>query len=66
MVVGVESIGFKVIAVIADNNVINRKAMCKFVPPPKLSIVYPLTLNQIRHYFLFDTVHFSKCVQNNR
>ena len=54
MVVGLESIGFKVIAVIADNNAINRKAMCKFVPPPKLSIVYPLTLR-----IKFDIIFFS-------
>ena len=35
MVVGLESIGFKVIAVITDNNAINRKAMTKFVSPSK-------------------------------
>ena len=54
MVVVLESIGFKVITVIADNNAINRKAMCKFVPLPKLSIVYPLTLR-----IKFDIIFFS-------
>ena len=61
-----ESIGFKVIAVIADNNAINRKAMSKFVSPPKLSIVYSQPSNLIRSlFFLFDTVHLLKCVWNN-
>ena len=66
LVVGLESIGFKVIAVITDNNAINRKAMSKFVSPPKLSIVYPHPSNQIRQlFFFFDTVHPLKCVRNN-
>ena len=66
LVVGLESIGFKVIAVITDNNALNRKAMSKFVSPPKLSIVYPHPSNQIRPlFFLFDTVHLLKCVWNN-
>ena len=66
LVVGLESIGFKVIAVITDNNAINRKAMSKLVSPPKLSIVYPYPSNQIRPLvFLFDTDYVLKCVQNN-
>ena len=66
LVVGLESIGFKVIAVITDNNAINRKAMTKFVSPPKLSIVYLHPSNQIRPlFFFFDTVHLLKCVRNN-
>ena len=59
LVVGLESIGFKVIAVITDNNAKNPKAMTKFVSPPHPS-------NQIRPlFFFFDTVHLLKCVRNN-
>ena len=47
LVVGLDSIGFQVIAVITDNRAINCKAMSKFVSP-KLSIVYPQPSNQIR------------------
>ena len=54
MVVGLESIGFKVIAVIADNNAINRKAMCKFVPPPKSNQIKSNKLiNCIPNYQLY-------------
>ena len=65
LAVGLESIGFKVIAVIADNNTINRKAMFKFVSPPKLSIAYRHPSNQIQPLFFFDTVHLLKCVRYN-
>ena len=51
--VGLKSIGFKVIAVITDNNAINRKAMFKFVFPPKLSIAYRHPSNQIQPLFSF-------------
>ena len=53
LVVGLDSIGFQVIAVITDNGAINRKAKCKFVSPPKLSIVYHHPSNQIRLLFSF-------------
>ena len=66
LVVGLESTGFKVIAVITDNNAINCKAMTKFVSPPKLSIVYPHPSNQFRPlFFFFDTIHLWKYVRNN-
>ena len=65
-VIGLKLFGFKVIAVITNNNAINRKAISKFVSSPKLSIAYPHPSNQIRPlFFLFDTVHFLKCVRNN-
>ncbi|KAG0436893.1 hypothetical protein HPB47_017710, partial [Ixodes persulcatus] len=40
LVVELESSGFKVIAVISDNNSINRKTMSFFSNPPSLKIVY--------------------------
>ena len=36
IIVGLEDIEFRVIAVITDNNSINRKALSYFVLPPKL------------------------------
>lgn len=48
---GLESIGFQVVAVITDNNAINRKSMSFFAKPPKLSIVYQHPINQSRPLF---------------
>ena len=39
-IVGLETIGFRVISVITDNNSINSKAMSFFSSPPKKSIVH--------------------------
>ena len=61
LVVGLECIGFKVIAVIADNNAINRNAMSKLVSPPKLSIVFPHPSNQIRPFFFPNSSSFEVC-----
>ena len=60
LIVGLKSIGIKVVAVITDNNAIYRKATCKFVSPPKLSIVYPHPSNQIRLLFSFRPSSFFK------
>jgi len=66
ILVGLELVGFKVIAAITDNNAINRKAMSKFISPPKLSILYPHPSDKTRPlFFLFDTVHILKCIRNN-
>ena len=66
IIVGLEDIGFRVIAVITDNNSINRKVLSYFVSPLKLSIVNPHTYNQSRPlFFLFDTVHILKYIRNN-
>ena len=42
IIVGLEDIKFKVIAVTTDNNSINRKDVSYFVFPPKLLIPPPL------------------------
>ncbi|KAH8032923.1 hypothetical protein HPB51_003800 [Rhipicephalus microplus] len=39
VIIGLEEIGFKVLAVVSDNNAINRKALSMFSDPPKPSIV---------------------------
>ena len=65
--VGLESIGFKVIAVIRENNAINCTAMSKFVLSSKVINCIPSAFkkNSTFTFFLFDTVHLLKCVQNN-
>lgn len=65
-VVGLEMIGFSVIAVITDNNAINSKAMSFFAQPPALQTWYPHPVNSERPlFFLFDCVHILKCIRNN-
>ena len=64
--VGLESIGFTVIAVVTDNNAINRKAMSLFANPSQLSIVYPHPVDSSRPlFFVLDAVHIIKCIRNN-
>lgn len=61
-----EDIGIRVVAVVSDNNSINRKAMSFFAYPPKLSIVYRHPLDSSRPlFFILDTVHILKCIRNN-
>ena len=65
-IIGLEKIGFTVIAIITDNNAINRKAMSLFEAPPKLSIVYKHPVDSSRPlFFVFDAVHLLKCIRNN-
>lgn len=61
-----EDIGIRVVAVVSDNNSINRKAMSFFADPPKLSIVYRHPSDSSRPlFFILDTVHILKCIRNN-
>ena len=65
-IVGLKTIGFRVISVITDNNSINSKAMSFFSSPPKKSIVYQHPSDQCRPlFFILDTVHLLKCIRNN-
>ncbi|GFV54217.1 transposable element P transposase [Trichonephila clavipes] len=65
-IVELDSIGFKVIGVVSDNNSINRKAMSNFSVPPKLSIVYPHPSDSSNPlFFVIDSVHIFKCIRNN-
>ena len=66
IICGLENIGFRVFAVITDNNAINRKAMSQFAVPSKLSIAYPHRCDQKRPlFFVFDSVYILKCIRNN-
>ena len=61
-----EGIGFHAIAVITDNNAINRKAMLNFCLPPQLLTVYPHPCDSSRPlFFILDSVHIFKCIRNN-
>ena len=65
-IVGLEEIGFNVIAVVTDNNSTNRKAMLLFAEPAKLSIVYEHPIDKNRPlFFILDAVHILKCIRNN-
>ena len=64
--VGLKCIGFTVIAVVMDNNAINRKAMSLFANPLQLSIVYPHPVDSSHPlFFVLDAVHIIKCIKNN-
>ncbi|KAG8177463.1 hypothetical protein JTE90_008647 [Oedothorax gibbosus] len=61
VVVGLESIGYIVIAVVTDNNAINAKAMRVFSTPPELKIQYDNPASPDRSlFFLIDSVHLLK------
>ena len=65
-IVGLKEIGFKVIALIIDNNAINRKAMPLLAEPAKLSVVYEHPVDKSRLlFFTLDTIHILKCIRNN-
>ena len=65
-IVSFESIEFTVIALVTDNNAINRKAMSLFASPSQLSIVYPCPVDSSRPlFFVLDAVHIIKYIRNN-
>ncbi|XP_054707693.1 uncharacterized protein LOC129217416 [Uloborus diversus] len=66
IILGLEEIGFCVIAVSSDNNSINRKTMSLFVDPPNLQTQYPHPANPDRPlFYVIDVVHIFKCIRNN-
>ncbi|KAH8018464.1 hypothetical protein HPB51_007018 [Rhipicephalus microplus] len=66
VILGLEEIGYRVIAVVCDNNSLNRKAMKMFLPEPKLSPVYPHPADPDRLlFYVVDAVHLFKCIRNN-
>lgn len=55
IVLDLEASGFRIIAVISDNNSINRKAMSYFAKPASVSIVYQHPADPSRPLFLWWT-----------
>lgn len=61
-----EKAGLTVIAVITDNNSINRKVMSLFSKTRTVDIVYPHPADDSRPlFYVVDPVHLLKCVRNN-
>ncbi|XP_077512600.1 uncharacterized protein LOC144123693 [Amblyomma americanum] len=66
IILEMESLGLKVIAVITDNNSLNRKMMSLFSENREVSIVYPHPADKSRPlFYVVDTVHVLKCIRNN-
>lgn len=61
-----ENAGLTVIAVITDNNSINRKVMSLFSETRTVDIVYPHPVDKARPlFYVVDPVHLLKCIRNN-
>lgn len=61
-----EKVGLRIIAVITDNNSINRRTMSLFGTSSKVSSSYPHPSDPTRPlFFVIDPVHLLKCVRNN-
>lgn len=66
LITELEEAGLFVVAVICDNNSINRKMMRLFSPHQDLNIVYPHPVDPSRPlFYVTDSVHILKCVRNN-
>ncbi|XP_077484882.1 uncharacterized protein LOC144094883 [Amblyomma americanum] len=66
IIINVEKMGLKIIAVITDNNALNRKMMSLFATSPQVSIVYPHPADNARPlFYVVDPVHLLKCIRNN-
>lgn len=66
VIIILEDCGLHVVAVITDNNSINRKVMSLFAESNHLEIVYPHPADPQKPLFhIVDTVHLLKCIRNN-
>ena len=66
IIIGLENIGYFVIAVVTDNHSVNRKAMSFFAKNKSINIVYPHPVSEDRPlFFVTDSVHVLKCIRNN-
>ena len=62
----VTNAGFRIVSIISDNNVVNRKSV---MPISGSAILRPYIMNPVKPsqkiFILFDTVHPLECVINN-
>lgn len=66
IIIGLEKIGFMVIAIITDNSSVNRKSVSNLITPSSLQFVYPHPVDNSRPlFYLVDPVHLFKCIRNN-
>ena len=58
--------GYRIVSVISDNNVVNRKLFMELSGTDRLVpyIQNPINVEE-RIYILFDTIHLLKCIRNN-
>lgn len=65
LIIGLETIGFKVVCVVSDNNSINRKAMSFFSENGEATSIYTNPYDSSRPlFFVIDSVHLLKCIRN--
>ena len=59
--------GYRIVCILSDNNVVNRKMFMKLSGTDHLVsfIMNPIHITQ-KIFLMFDTVHLLKCVRNNR
>lgn len=66
IILKLEEIGLQVVAVITDNNALNRKMMSLFAKDPHLNIVCPHPADVSRPlFYVVDPVNLLKCIRNN-
>ncbi|XP_075725128.1 uncharacterized protein LOC119179731 [Rhipicephalus microplus] len=66
LIMRLESAGLHVVAVVTDNNAMNRKMMSLFSEQNEPGIVFPHPANPQQPLFhVVDTVHLLKCIRNN-
>lgn len=66
IIIGLEDIGFTVLAIVADNSAVNRKAISHLCNPPELKTQYAHPKDPNRKlFFVIDPVHILKCVRNS-
>ena len=65
VIANVTEAGYKIVSIISDNNVINRKSFILLSGSETLKPFIINPLNNEKIFLLFDTVHLLKCIRNN-
>ena len=65
VIANVTEAGYKIVSIISDNNVINRKSFILLRGSETLKPFIINPLNNEKIFLLFDTVHLLKCIRNN-
>ena len=65
VIANVTEAGYKIVSIISDQNVINRKSFILLSGSETLKPFIINPLNNEKVFLLFDTVHLLKCIRNN-
>ena len=66
VILGLKNIRFRVLTIITDNTVINRKAVSYFLSPPKLQLIYQHPADKNRPlFYIFVSIHLLKYNTNS-